>query len=107
MIVYATLTHDSPRRNDWIKVFGICRVRLVSTESHPTILPGLDEPRPCYYANIDHLNDRQFHSVRHVIADRFFGGDQVRANSVIESAHGLPILGGPDLVVTVEAQFYL
>lgn len=107
MIAYATLTLDSPRRAEWMRLFGSDRVRLESAESRLVLLPGSSEPRRCYRAAVGALSPQVEDRIRRELADRRFGGVVGRAEAAIRGPHGLPIVAGPDLIVTVEAECYL
>lgn len=107
MIAYATLTLDSPRRAEWMRLFGSDRVRLESAESRLALLPGFYDPRRCYRAAVGALSPQVEDRICHELANRWFGGVASRAEAAIRGPHGLPIISGPDLIVTVEAECYL
>lgn len=107
MIAYAMLKPDSPRRAEWLAAFGTDRVRLRSPRSQLAILPGIDGPCRCYRAAVYALARAQREGLRRYLDDRYFAGKPAGAIKVFDGEHGLPILDGPDLVVTVEADCYL
>lgn len=108
MAIYATLAPDSPRRADWLKVFGSDRIPLSNSEAHLVMLPGFDGPVRCWWYDVDEFRDGD--SVRTLVAfvaDRFCGGDSGLASELLAVDYFVPIMDGPDLRVTVESGFYL
>lgn len=103
MIAFATLTPDSPRRDLWMRVFGATRIRLESTESYVTTLPGDPTPRRCYRAVVGSLAGGDMDEL-FAHAKAAPGPWEINTDLAL-GRHGIPVLAGPDLIVTLESRF--